>query len=60
MIEYGVVNACNMDGGSSSIMVYRDTYGLFGRSRYRAGDQQLFPAAGTPQKDADFLDWSLP
>ena len=32
MIEYGVVNACNMDGGSSSIMVYRDTYGLFGEA----------------------------
>ena len=32
MIEYGVVNACNMDGGSSTIMVYRDTYGLFGEA----------------------------
>ena len=32
MIEYGVANACNMDGGSSSIMVYRDTYGLFGEA----------------------------
>ena len=32
MIEYGVVNACNMDGGSSSIMVYRDAYGLFGEA----------------------------
>ncbi|MGM9548913.1 MAG: phosphodiester glycosidase family protein [Faecousia sp.] len=30
MIEFGVVNACNMDGGSSSVMLYRDTYGLFG------------------------------
>ena len=32
MIEYGGVNACNMDGGSSSIMGYRDTYGLFGEA----------------------------
>ena len=32
MIEYGVVNACNMDGGSSSVMLYRDTYGLFGEA----------------------------
>lgn len=32
MIEYDVVNACNMDGGSSTIMVYRDTYGLFGEA----------------------------
>ena len=30
MIEYGAVNACNMDGGSSSVMFYRDTYGRYG------------------------------
>ena len=30
MVEYGAVNACNMDGGSSSIMLYRDTYGRYG------------------------------
>lgn len=30
MVEYGAVNACNMDGGSSSIMLYRDTYGIYG------------------------------
>ena len=30
MIEYGAVNACNLDGGSSSVMMYRDTYGLYG------------------------------
>ena len=28
--EYGAVNACNMDGGSSSVMLYRDTYGRYG------------------------------
>ena len=32
MQEYGAVNACNMDGGSSSVMMYRDTYGLFGEA----------------------------
>ncbi len=32
MIEFGVVNACNMDGGSSSVMLYRDTYGQFGEA----------------------------
>lgn len=32
MIEYGAVNACNMDGGSSSVMLYRDTYGLYGEA----------------------------
>ena len=30
MMEYGAVNACNLDGGSSSVMLYRDQYGLFG------------------------------
>lgn len=29
MVEYGAVNACNMDGGSSSIMLYRDVYNRF-------------------------------
>lgn len=30
MQEYGAVNACNMDGGSSSVMMYRDTEGRYG------------------------------
>ena len=30
MLEYGAVNACNMDGGSSSVMMYRDAYGRYG------------------------------
>ena len=30
MQEYGAVNACNMDGGSSSVMMYRDAYGKLG------------------------------
>ena len=30
MIEFGAVNACNMDGGSSSVKFYHDTQGLFG------------------------------
>ncbi len=30
LVHYGAVNACNMDGGSSSVMLYRDTYGLYG------------------------------
>ena len=32
MMEYGAVNACNLDGGSSSVMLYRDTYGLYGEA----------------------------
>ena len=30
LVEYGCVNACNLDGGSSSIMYYRDTQGRYG------------------------------
>ncbi len=30
MIEYGAVNACNLDGGSSTVMLYKDTYGKMG------------------------------
>ncbi len=26
MVRYGAVNACNLDGGSSSVMLYRTTY----------------------------------
>ena len=32
MVEYGAINACNMDGGSSTVMMYRDTYGMFGEA----------------------------
>lgn len=30
MVEYGAVNACNLDGGSSSIMLYHDRHGIYG------------------------------
>ncbi|MDY4583431.1 MAG: phosphodiester glycosidase family protein [Candidatus Faecousia sp.] len=30
MVEYKAVNACNMDGGSSSVMMYRDNEGRYG------------------------------
>ncbi len=32
MQEYGAVNACNMDGGSSSVMMYRDAWGRYGQA----------------------------
>lgn len=32
LVEFGAVNACNLDGGSSSIMLYRDTYGRYGEA----------------------------
>ena len=32
MQEYGAVNACNMDGGSSSVMMYRDANGIYGEA----------------------------
>lgn len=37
LVEYGAVNACNLDGGSSSVMLYRDTYGRYGE----AGEVQM-------------------
>ena len=30
MVEFGAVNACNLDGGASTVMLYRDNYGLYG------------------------------
>lgn len=30
MVEYGAVNACNLDGGSSTVMLYRDVDGRYG------------------------------
>ena len=33
MVEYEAVNACNLDGGSSSVMLYRDTYGKYGEDQ---------------------------
>ena len=32
MVEYGAVNACNMDGGSSSVMMYKDAQGRYGEA----------------------------
>ncbi len=32
MVENQVVNACNLDGGSSTVMLYRDTYGRYGEA----------------------------
>ncbi len=32
LLEYGAVNACALDGGTSTIMYYRDTYGLYGEA----------------------------
>ena len=38
MVEYGAVNACNLDGGSSSVMLYRDTYGRYGEDKKHWGN----------------------
>ena len=32
MVEFGAVNACNLDGGASSVMLYRDTTGRYGEA----------------------------
>ncbi|MBQ9761893.1 MAG: phosphodiester glycosidase family protein [Oscillospiraceae bacterium] len=41
MVEYEAVNACNLDGGSSTVMLYRDQYG-----RYSGSDQPRYGANG--------------
>lgn len=54
MVEYGAVNACNMDGGSSTVMMYRDTYGRYGE----AGQVQIMNSysllQSEPRKMPDF------
>ena len=54
MVEYGAVNACNMDGGSSSVMMYRDTYGKYGEP----GEVQMINSysllQAEPRKMPDF------
>lgn len=54
MVEYGAVNACNMDGGSSTVMMYRDTYGRYGE----AGQVQMINSysllQSEPRKMPDF------
>ena len=44
MLEYGAVNACNLDGGSSTVMVYEDQYGLYDgdTDRQRFGDNDQY------------------
>lgn len=32
MVELGAYNACTLDGGASTVMAYRDTYGLYGKA----------------------------
>ena len=32
MVEFGAVNACNLDGGASSTMMYKDTCGRYGEA----------------------------
>lgn len=39
MVEYGAVNACNLDGGASSTMLYKDTEGRYdGSEKARFGE----------------------
>ena len=47
MLEYGAVNACNLDGGSSTVMMYRDTYGRYGE----AGEVRMMNSYSLLQKD---------
>ena len=47
MVEYGAVNACNLDGGSSAVMLYRDAQGLYGQ----AGEVVMINNYSLLQKD---------
>lgn len=47
MVEYGAVNACNLDGGSSAVMLYRDSQGLYGQ----AGEVVMINNYSLLQKD---------
>ncbi len=47
MVEYGAVNACALDGGTSTIMYYRDTYGLYGE----AGQLQMINTYSALQEE---------
>ena len=47
MVEYGAYNACNMDGGSSAVMLYRDNYGLYGE----AGQVQMINSYSLLQEE---------
>ena len=38
MVEYGAVNACNLDGGSSTVMLYKDSYGIYDADRKSWGN----------------------
>lgn len=45
LTQYGAVNACALAGGSSSVMMYRDTYGRYGE----AGQVQMVNNYALPQ-----------
>lgn len=47
LVEYGAVNACNMDGGSSSVMLYRDVNGRYGE----AGQVQMINSYSVLQSE---------
>lgn len=47
LVAYGAVNAYNMDGGSSSIMLYRDVNGLYGE----AGEVQMINSYSVLQSE---------
>lgn len=44
MFKYGAVNACNLDGGSSTVMLYEDQYGRYAddTDRQRFGDNDEY------------------
>ncbi len=51
MVEYGAVNACNLDGGSSTVMLYRDTRGLYNDRKLWGNDIAMINNYSLLQQD---------
>ena len=54
MLEYGAYNACNMDGGSSSVMLYRDTEGRYGEAGEVIFANNQSPLQAEPRRMPNF------
>ena len=54
MQRLGAVNACNMDGGSSTVMMYRDQMGLYGESGEKYMVNSYSQLQAKPRKMPDY------
>lgn len=54
LVSCGAVNACNMDGGLSSAMMYRDSRGLYGEAHEYVMISSLSPLLSEPRQMTHF------